>query len=181
GLCVAAARGHVAAAQVLAVVDGAGPRPRAVTSSPYRGLAAFGEQDAGWFFGREAAIIQVLERMSRLLAGVGLLVVSGASGAGKSSLLRGGVLPRVRAGGVAAAPGGAAWPRVGFTPTPGPLGERALGVGPPGGGRAGGRGRGGGAAGGGGRSGRVRAHRPPGCLGAATGIGRRSQRPHGRA
>ncbi len=40
---------------------------------------------------------QVLDRMSRLLAGAGLLVVSGASGAGKSSLLRAGVLPRIRA------------------------------------------------------------------------------------
>jgi transcriptional regulator with XRE-family HTH domain len=48
-LFVAAARGHVPAAQVLAAADGAGPRPAAVTGSPYRGLAAFGGQDAGWF------------------------------------------------------------------------------------------------------------------------------------
>ena len=68
-----------------------------MTGSPYRGLAVFGEQDAGWFFGREAAAVEVLDRMSRLLAGAGLLVVSGASGAGKSSLLRAGVLPRIRA------------------------------------------------------------------------------------
>ena len=54
----------------------------AVTGSPYRGLAAFEEQDAALFFGREAATVEVLDRMSRLLAGVGLLVVSGASGAG---------------------------------------------------------------------------------------------------
>src|SRR6516225_10679649 len=59
--------------------------PRRPAGSPYRGLAAFGEQDAGWFFGREAAAAALLDRMSRLLAGVGLLVVSGASGAGKSS------------------------------------------------------------------------------------------------
>src|SRR5215469_7322102 len=128
-LFVAAARGHVPASQVLAAVDGASRRPRAVTSSPYRGLAAFGEQDAGWFFGREAATIQVLERMSRLLAGVGLLVVSGASGAGKSSLLRAGVLPRIAAGGLAAAPGPASWPRVVLTPTRAPLDELALRVG----------------------------------------------------
>src|SRR5215510_16533632 len=44
-LFVAAARGHVPPAQVLAAVDGAGPRPRAVTGSPYRGLAVFGERD----------------------------------------------------------------------------------------------------------------------------------------
>src|SRR5689334_13533609 len=53
-LFVAAARGHVPAAQVLAA-EGAGPRPGAVAGSPYRGLAVFEEQDAGWFFGREAA------------------------------------------------------------------------------------------------------------------------------
>ena len=129
-LFVAAARGKVPAAQVLAAAGGAGPRPAAVTGSPYRGLSVFGEQDAGWFFGREAATTAVVDRMSRLLAGVGLLVVSGASGAGKSSLLRAGVLPRIRADGLAAAPGAASWPRVLFTPTRAPLDELALRVAP---------------------------------------------------
>jgi WD40 repeat protein/transcriptional regulator with XRE-family HTH domain len=129
-LFVAAARGNVPAAQVLAAADGARPRPGAVTGSPYRGLAVFGERDAGWFFGREAAAIAVLERMPRLLAGGGLLVVSGASGAGKSSLLRAGVLPRIRAEGLAAAPGAAWWPQVVFTPTRAPLDELALRVAP---------------------------------------------------
>ncbi|HKA97408.1 MAG TPA: helix-turn-helix domain-containing protein, partial [Streptosporangiaceae bacterium] len=129
-LFVAAARGNVPPAQVLAAAEGAGPPPGAVTGSPYRGLAVFEEQDAGWFFGREAAAIALLERMSRLLAGAGLLVVSGASGAGKSSLLRAGVLPRIRADGLAAAPGAASWPRVVFTPTRAPLDELALRVAP---------------------------------------------------
>ncbi len=124
-LFVAAARGNVPAA-----AWGGGPRPGAVTGSPYRGLSVFGEQDAGWFFGREAAAIALLDRMSRLLAGVGLLVVSGASGAGKSSLLRAGVLPRVREDGLAAAPGAASWPCVLFTPTRAPLDELALRVAP---------------------------------------------------
>ena len=130
-LFVAAARGKVPAAQVLAAAAGAGRRPGAVTGSPYCGLAVFGEQDAGWFFGREAAATAVLDRMSRLPAGTGLLVVSGASGAGKSSLLRAGVLPRIRAAdGLAAAPGAACWPRVVFTPTRAPLDELALRVAP---------------------------------------------------
>ena len=129
-LFVAAARGKAPAAQVLAAAEGAGPRPGAATGSPYRGLAVFGEQDAGWFFGREAAATAVLDRMSRLLAGTGLLVVSGASGAGKSSLLRAGVLPRIRAAGLAAAPGAASWPCVVFTPTRAPLDELALRVAP---------------------------------------------------
>src|SRR5215469_5554531 len=128
-LFVAAARGNVPSAQVLAAAEAAGPWAT-VTASPYRGLAAFGEQDAGWFFGREAAAAHVLERMSRLLAGAGLLVVSGASGAGKSSLLRAGVLSRIRADGLAAAPGAASWPCVVFTPTRAPLDELALRVAP---------------------------------------------------
>ena len=101
----------------------------AVTGSPYRGLAAFEEQDAGLFFGREAATAQVLDRMSQHLAGAGLLVVSGVSGAGKSSLLRAGVLPRIRAAGLASAPGAACWPCVVLTPTRAPLDELALRVG----------------------------------------------------
>jgi WD40 repeat protein len=99
-----------------------------VTGSPYRGLSVFGEQDAAFFFGREAATAQVLERMSRHVAGVGLLMVSGVSGAGKSSLLRAGVLPRIRAAGLAAAPGAASWPCLVFTPTRAPLDELALRV-----------------------------------------------------
>jgi transcriptional regulator with XRE-family HTH domain len=100
----------------------------AVIDSPYRGLAAFEEQDVAFFFGREAATAQVLDRMSRHTAGTGLLVVSGVSGAGKSSLLRAGVLPRIRAEGLAAAPGAASWPYLVFTPTRAPLDELALRV-----------------------------------------------------
>jgi WD40 repeat protein/transcriptional regulator with XRE-family HTH domain len=100
----------------------------AVTGSPYRGLAAFGEQDAALFFGREAATAQVLDRMSRYLAGAGLLMVSGVSGAGKSSLLRAGVLPRIREAGLASAPGAASWPYLVFTPGRAPLEELALRV-----------------------------------------------------
>src|SRR5690349_24487218 len=111
-LFVAAARGNVPPARVLAAMDGAAPRPPAVTASPYRGLSVFGEQDAAWFFGREVAAVALLDRLSHLLTGGGLLVVSGASGAGKSSLLRAGVLPRIRADGLGAAPEGSSWPCV---------------------------------------------------------------------
>jgi hypothetical protein len=79
---------------------------------------------------KEAAATAVLDRISRLVAGMRLLVVSGASGAGKSSLLRAGVLPRLRADGLAAGPGAARWPRVVFTPTRAPLDELALRVAP---------------------------------------------------
>src|SRR5215813_3194096 len=129
-LFVAAARGKAQASEALVAARGArAQRPGAVTGSPYRGLSAFQEQDAGLFFGRDAATSQVLERMSRLVAGGGLLVVSGVSGAGKSSLLRAGVLPRIRADGLAAALGATSWPRVVLTPTRAPLDELALRVG----------------------------------------------------
>jgi len=127
-LFAAAARGAVPVGDALPAAEGAGTRPGPVTGSPYLGLAAFEEQDAALFFGREAATAHVLERMSRHLAGPGLFVVSGASGAGKSSLLRAGVLPRLRADGLAAAPGSASWPCLVFTPTRAPLDELALRV-----------------------------------------------------
>ena len=127
-LFVAAARGKAPANEVLAVVRGAVPLPRGVITSPYRGLGVFEEQDAGLFFGREAATTEVVNRMARLLAGAGVLVVSGVSGAGKSSLLRAGVLPQMRAGGLAAAPEAGSWPCLVFTPTRAPLDELALQV-----------------------------------------------------
>ena len=66
--------------------------------------------------------------MSRHLQGAGLLVVSGVSGAGKSSLLQAGVLPRIRGAGLASAPESAAWPCLVFTPGRAPLDELALRV-----------------------------------------------------
>ena len=112
--------------------DGVAPPPlvsvSGVIDSPYRGLSAFEEQDAAFFFGREAATTELLNRMSRHLQGAGLLVVSGVSGAGKSSLLQAGVLPRIRGAGLAFAPGAARWPCLVFTPTRFPLDELALRV-----------------------------------------------------
>lgn len=112
--------------------DGVAPPPlvnvSGVVDSPYRGLSAFEEQDAPFFFGREEASRQLLERMTRLLDGPSLMVVSGVSGAGKSSLLRAGVLPRIRGAGLASMPGSTTWPCLVLTPGGSPLDELALRV-----------------------------------------------------
>ncbi|MBB4680267.1 nSTAND1 domain-containing NTPase [Crossiella cryophila] len=63
-------------------------------NAPYVGLTAYGPGDADRFFGREVLVNQVLE----LLAVRALVVVVGASGSGKSSVLRAGVLPRLEHG-----------------------------------------------------------------------------------
>jgi WD40 repeat protein/energy-coupling factor transporter ATP-binding protein EcfA2 len=112
--------------------DGVAPPPLVDVlgdvDSPYRGLRAFEERDAAFFFGRETAATQVLERVSQCLDKPELLVVSGASGAGKSSLLMAGVLPRMRGVGLASAPEAASWPCLVFTPTRAPLDELGLRV-----------------------------------------------------
>ncbi|GAA1569945.1 hypothetical protein GCM10009827_109680 [Dactylosporangium maewongense] len=70
------------------------PAVRAAGYEPYRGLASFQPEDADWFFGRERLTTQLVDRVLALRAqGGGILMVVGASGAGKSSLLRAGLVP----------------------------------------------------------------------------------------
>ena len=61
-------------------------------SSPFKGLAAFAEQDAALFFGREQAKNELAERVRK----TPFVVVSGPSGSGKSSLIQAGLIPRLR-------------------------------------------------------------------------------------
>lgn len=65
---------------------------------PYPGLLAFQEQDAAIFFGRSAEIQQGLELLNRLrhFGGARIVGVLGPSGSGKSSLVRAGLIPRLR-------------------------------------------------------------------------------------
>ena len=56
---------------------------------PYPGLASFTEQDADYFFGREAEV----ERLWRRLDRPHLLAVVGPSGSGKTSFIRAGLIP----------------------------------------------------------------------------------------
>ena len=68
--------------------------------------------------------LRVGERIADECFARGLLVVSGVSGAGKSSLLQAGMLPRIRGAGLEFAPGAARWPCLVFTPGRAPLDER---------------------------------------------------------
>jgi formylglycine-generating enzyme required for sulfatase activity len=64
---------------------------------PYRGLRSLEAEDAGIFFGRDAPVVEALDRLRGLreAAPPRLLVILGASGAGKSSFLRAGLFPRL--------------------------------------------------------------------------------------
>lgn len=91
---------------------------------PYRGLASFQPDDAGWFFGRERLASLLVSRLRDQCREGGLLVVVGASGSGKSSLLRAGLLPALREGALNL-PGSSDWPTALFTPGARPMTELA--------------------------------------------------------
>jgi hypothetical protein len=89
--------------QILEALDRSGldpndwfPIPPGV--GPYPGLVAFDERDAGVFFGRKQEITEYLGILDTLRGRdrSQVLVISGASGSGKSSLLRAGLIPRLR-------------------------------------------------------------------------------------
>ncbi len=78
---------------VAALRDLVGPGDKPLREqSPFRGLLPFTEQDAESFLGREAEVSAAVERL-RLQA---VLPVVGMSGAGKTSFVRAGLLPRLR-------------------------------------------------------------------------------------
>lgn len=68
------------------------------TRPPYPGMLAFEAEDAPVFFGRDHETNQLRERLNqhRTLGNASVLLMLAASGAGKSSLLKAGLLPRLR-------------------------------------------------------------------------------------
>lgn len=80
--------------------------------NPFKGLEAFQQTDAPFFFGRESLIKKSLERL-RADRPERFLGVVGASGSGKSSLVRAGIIPALRAGDL---PGSEHWRVIIFTP-----------------------------------------------------------------
>ncbi|MEM9740646.1 MAG: toll/interleukin-1 receptor domain-containing protein, partial [Pseudomonadota bacterium] len=73
---------------------------RSLRPSPFPGLTSFGDEDAdaALFFGRSREIAEVLETLRKMRAAseANPLVILGASGSGKSSLLKAGIIPRLR-------------------------------------------------------------------------------------
>jgi class 3 adenylate cyclase/WD40 repeat protein len=85
----------LAALELIHALKGPGVRtPAAATECPYRGLLAFQPEDRRYFFGREQVVAELIAR----LAPGRLLAVVGASGSGKSSILRAGVTAAAQAG-----------------------------------------------------------------------------------
>src|SRR3982074_1325491 len=71
-----------------------GSKARRWKSSPFRGLNVFDFEHAPIFYGRTKAVGEVLEALEeQLRAQRPFVLVVGASGSGKSSLVRAGVLP----------------------------------------------------------------------------------------
>jgi WD40 repeat protein/DNA-binding SARP family transcriptional activator len=92
-------------------------RPAAAVC-PYKGLARFEPDDAGFFFGRERLVAELVTH----LVGAGLVGVVGPSGSGKSSLVRAGLLPALREG---VLPGSDRWRQLILRPGEHPMAELA--------------------------------------------------------
>ena len=98
----------------LAAEPGAASAGETAGPSPYIGLAAFQTEDAGRFFGRDRLVAELGTALSRRR----LIGLFGASGAGKSSLVRAGLMAGVE-------------PAVLFTPGAHPLEECAIALATP--------------------------------------------------
>jgi DNA-binding SARP family transcriptional activator/WD40 repeat protein len=101
-------------------------RPRngsAVGACPYKGLLRFEPEDAGWYFGRERLVAELLATV----ASARCTGIVGASGSGKSSLTRAGLIAALADD---ALPGSARWPRVLVTPGADPMLELARALAP---------------------------------------------------
>lgn len=85
---------------------------------PWRGLASYTVDDAEWYAGRERLVAELVTRVSSQP----LVVVVGASGSGKSSLVHAGLLAALRDGRL---PGSDEWPVVSMRPGVHPVREVA--------------------------------------------------------
>ncbi|MGW4774872.1 nSTAND1 domain-containing NTPase [Nocardia sp. NPDC004278] len=92
GMAVAADRRRYTRTAFMLPIDEVLRLNPALLSSPYRGMAPFDEEHAEFFYGRDDDIARVRETLRQS----GFAAVVGRSGTGKSSLIRAGVIPRLR-------------------------------------------------------------------------------------
>ena len=69
--------------------------PAVDARNPWLGLASFTEETRAYFYGREEEVAELARRVQRKL----LTVLFGQSGLGKTSILRAGLVPKLRAQG----------------------------------------------------------------------------------
>ncbi len=98
-------------------------RPGWTGGCPYRGLLPYDPAHAAVFYGRELMTAELAEMLAR----TGIVVVTGPSGAGKTSVLQAGLVPVLDRG--EPLPGSSSWPRIAMTPTAHPLAELAAQLG----------------------------------------------------
>ncbi|MET0136285.1 MAG: protein kinase [Kibdelosporangium sp.] len=116
---------------VRAIVRSTAPRKRPTLqmphdyppTCPYPGLIGFERSDADVFHGRDHVVTDLLVRLAEQLDGGEPVVLVGASGAGKSSVLHAGLLPTLAAA-------DQEWPQILLTPGPDPVGLLAEAMAP---------------------------------------------------
>jgi WD40 repeat protein len=91
--------------------------PRWTDRCPYRGLLPYEQAHEAVFHGRG----RLTATLAGTLAQAGLVMVTGASGAGKTSLLQAGLVPALARG--VQVPGSSSWLRIAMTPGTRPLAE----------------------------------------------------------
>src|ERR1700722_14039031 len=98
-ICAAPGRLHAGTTALNALADSAQPAEITATAvderNPWLGLASFTEETRAYFYGREDEVADLARRVQRKL----LTVLFGQSGLGKTSILRAGLAPRLRAQG----------------------------------------------------------------------------------
>ncbi len=92
----------------------------ATIENPFKGLRAFHEADADDFYGRDTLIQALLGRLAEEHDVCRFLAVVGPSGSGKSSVVKAGLVPALRRGGL---PGSEDWFVIDFMPGAHPLEE----------------------------------------------------------
>ena len=102
--------------------ESADPGLRWTGGCPYRGLLPYGRDHEAVFYGRE----RLTAELAGKLAGTPIVMLTGGSGTGKTSLLQAGLVPTLARG--VQVPGSSSWPVVSLSATAWPLADLAAGL-----------------------------------------------------